>query len=255
MAASSSPDQGNSSREDGGAPRRVRAADILGPAFRRFVWHAYDNLGRLVLANLLWLVLCLPVVTAPAATAGLFLMARRIANGEPASVRDVLTGFRAHFLPSLKVGSMTLLVILLLWVNIDFYSHLGGWATLPGMLLAAAMIWAAAFLALMHVHIHPLIAGGDAGLRTIVRKSALLALDNVGYSVGIAVQALLVTFICVITGAGLVLALGSFLALLLSCGHRELLKRYFPDSDEASEPDETRGWRDFWRPWESRRRD
>jgi hypothetical protein len=255
MSGRPSPDhRARERQDDGGAPRRVRAADILRPAFKRFMWHAYDHLGLLVLANLLWVTLCLPVITAPAATAGLFLLARRIANGEPASIADMLTGFREQFLPALKVGFATLVVVLLLWINVDFYSHLGGWATLPGMLLAAVMIWGAAFVLLMHVHLHPLIADGDTGLPTLLRKSSLLVLDNIGYSVGIAVQALLVAFLCAITGAGLFLALGSFVALLLSCGHRELLKRYFPDSEEASEPEETRGWRDFWRPWETRRR-
>ena len=233
----------------------MRAAEILRPTFKRFMWHAYDHLGLLVVANLLWLALCVPVITAPAATAGLFALARRITDGEHVSLADFFLGFRADFLPALKVGSFTLAAVLLLWVNVDFYSHLGGWATLPGMLLAAVMIWAGAFLLLMHVHAHALIARGDVALRTVLRKSALLVLDNIGYSVGVSIQALSVAVISLVTGAGAVLVLGSFVALLLSCGHRELLKRYFPDSPEAIEPDETRGWTDVWRPWESRRRD
>ncbi|MBD3349712.1 MAG: DUF624 domain-containing protein [Candidatus Eisenbacteria bacterium] len=243
------------SGRDSTSPVPMRAAEILRPTFKRFLWHAYDHLGLLVAVNLLWLLMCAPVVTAPASTAALFRIGRKIASHEDVSIRDFFFGFRAHFLPAIKVGSFTLVVVFMLWVNVDFYSHLGGWATLPGMLLAAVMIWAGVFLALMHAHLHPLIADGDRALRVLLSKSALLTLDNVGYTVGVTVQAASVAAICVLTGAGLVLVLGSFTALLLSCGHRELLKRYFPESPEAGEPEETRGWRDFWKPWESRRKE
>jgi len=234
-----------------GGPRPTRTADILRPTFGRFLWNAYDHIGLLVLANLLWVALCLPVLTAPAATAGLFFLARKIANGEEAHLRDLLAGFRRDLLPASKAGAFTLIAGFVLWVAVDFYSHLGGWARLPGMLLAGALIWADLFLLLMHAHLHPLIADGERTLRKTLRKAALLTLDNVGYTVGVAVQALLVALLCLLTGAGLILILGSALAVLLATGHRELLKRYFPDSPEAQEPEDTRRWRDVLRPWEA----
>ena len=61
--------------------RHDRAANLLRPAFKGAIWSTYDHIGLLVLANLLWVVLCLPVVTAPAATAGLFHLARQITRG------------------------------------------------------------------------------------------------------------------------------------------------------------------------------
>lgn len=218
------------------------------------MWHTYDNLGLLVLANLLWLILCLPVVTAPGATAALFGLAKKIADGEPAGLRDLANGFRRYFAPATKVGAFTLAVLFMIWVNVDFYSHLAGRATLPGMLLAAVMIWSAGFLLLMHVHIYPLVVAGERGLAATLRKSALLTLDNPGFTIGIAIQAASVAVICLLTGVGLVLMLASLLAVLFATGHRELMKKYFPESPEAAEPTETRGWQDFWRPWQSTRR-
>ena len=235
------------------APRGPRAADVLRPTFQRFLWNTFDHLGLLVVANLIWVGLCLPVVTAPASTAALFHLGRKIAAGEEVTVRDFLIGFRVHFVPSLKAGAFTLAAVAVVWVNVDFYSHFGGRATLPGMLLAATMVWVGAFVTLMHVHVLPLIVHGERSLRAALRKSALLVLDNPGFTIGIAVQALSVAVLSVITGAGLVLALGSFLAVLLTTGHRELLKKYFPDSPEATEPDETRVFRDLVKPWASSR--
>jgi uncharacterized membrane protein YesL len=233
----------------------TRAADILHPTFKRFLWNSYDHIGLLVCANLLWLLLSLPLITAPAATAGLFQIAKRIADHEPPTIRDFLEGFRAHFFPALRAGALTLAVGAVLWVNIDFYSHLRGRASLPGMLLAAVIVWIALFVLLIQAHLFPLIVGGERSTRAALRKSALLTLDNPGYTVGITVQAVSVSALCVLTGAGLVLALGSLLAVLLTTGHRELLKKYFPESEAAREPEETRTLRDALRPWEGPKRD
>ncbi len=237
-----------------GGPERgatpPRAADILRPAFRRSMWTSYDHLGLVVLSNLLWLALALPIVTAPAATAGLFYLATKLARGEPARARDVIEGFRLHFAPATKIGALTLLACVVIWVAIDFYAHLGSWATVPGMLVAGVLIWLAGFVLLIHVHIHPLVARGERSVRTILKKASLLTLDNLGYTIGIGAQGLAVFVLCVLTGAGLVLAAGGLLAVLLTCGHRELLKRYLPPDPDEIDPPETRGLRDLFRPWE-----
>lgn len=237
------------------APRTPRAADVLRPAFQRSVWNAFDHLALLVAANIIWIALCLPIVTAPAATAALFHLGRRIASGEESTIRDFFLGFRLHFLPSLKAAGFTLGVVALLWVNVDFYGRLGGRAALPGALLAAVLIWVGVFVGLIHVHLLPVIVNGESSLRSALRKSALLVLDNPGFSVGVAAQALSVSVLCLVTGAGLLLALGSFLAVLLTTSHRELLKKYFPQSPEAREPQETRTFRDMLRPWAAGRPD
>jgi uncharacterized membrane protein YesL len=208
-----------------------------------------------VLANLLWVALCLPVVTAPAATAGLFHLARQIARGKDVSLRDFFEGFRARFFPALKVGLVDLAALLVLWVNIDFYSHMRGGAVIPGMVLAAAMVWVAAFFLLMHAHLYPLLVGGESSLRQLLRKSALLTLDNLAFTIGIVFQALSLSVLCVVTGAGLVLLNASAVAVLLSTGHRELLRKYSADPQKSPELPETRTLRDIWRPWENGKRD
>lgn len=230
---------------------RIRAADLLRPAFKRAIWSTYDHIGLLVLANLLWIVLCLPVVTAPAATSGLFHLARQIDRGHDASLRDFFLGFRMRFLPALKLGIVDLACGLMLWLNVDFYSHLRGGATIPGMVLAAAMVWVAAFLLLMHAHLYPLLVGGESSFRQLLRKSALLTLDNLAFTIGITFQALSLSVLCVVTGAGLVLLNGSAVAVLLTTGHGELLRKYSDDPEQSPDLPETRTLRDLWRPWES----
>jgi len=228
------------------------AGQMLAPAFRRFFWRTYDNLGLLVPANLLWIALLIPVVTAPAATAALFHLARMIARREPVGIRDFFSGFRIHFLPALKLGAFDLAIATVIWVNIDFYSRLGGPASIPGVVLAGLFIWAGVFVLLMHAHLYPLLVEGERSLKGLLRKSALLTLDNMAFTIGLTVQALLVIVICVLTGAFAFLVMSSAVAVLLISAYQELLRRYLPPDPAQEEPPETRGFRDLWRPWETR---
>lgn len=228
---------------------RPRAAEMLAPAFRRFLWSAYDNLWTLVLANLLWILLAIPLITAPAATGGLYHLTRRMAWGEPAHIRDFFAGFREHFRPSLAVGAFTIVVFFLLWTAVDFYSHLGGPMEIPGLVLSAVLLWGGLFFLLMHVHAFPLIADGERSFLQILKKSALLVLDNPVFTLGVIVQATALKVICVVTGAGFFLAAVSFTSLLLSMAHRELIRKYRPGDVPPDEP-ETRTWRSIFRPWE-----
>jgi uncharacterized membrane protein YesL len=234
-----------------GGESRLRSADLLRHAFKRSVWTTYDHIGLLVLANLLWLLLTLPVVTAPAAAAGLFHLCREINDGREPRLPIFFEGFRKWFTPALKLGIFELVVGSVLWVNTDFYSHLRGAAHVPGMILSAVMIWLTVFFVLMHAHLYPLLAGGETSLRKLVKKAALLTLDNFAFTVGITVQGLAMTVLCTVTGAGLVLINGSAVAMLLSTGHAELLRKYSDDPNLPTQALETRTFRDLWRPWES----
>jgi len=218
-------------------------------AFKRFFWMTYDHIGLMILANLMWLVLSLGIVTAPAATAGLASLAARIAAGEDVSVRDLLRGFREHFIPALKVGLFDLAVIVALWVNVDFYSHLSGRAAIPGFLFAGLLIWGGAFWLLLHIHIYPLMVAGERSFRRLLRTSALLTLDNLSLTTGLALQSLMLLMLCILTGIGIIALLSAVLSLLHATGRRELLRKYRDDIPE--DVPETRTWRHLWRPWET----
>lgn len=225
------------------------AADLLRTAFRQFFWLSYDHIGLLILGNLLWILLSLPLVTAPAATAGLFHLTAKIARREDASLRDLLVGFRLFFRPATMIALVDAVVAAILWVNVDFYSHLGGRASIPGMLFAGLIIWATAFWILIHAHLFPLLIGGESSVRSLFRKSAILTLHNPAFTIGLTVQNISVTVISAMTGIGLFAVAGALTAVLLTAGHRSILLRYYPDYPPP--PPEQRRWRDLWRPWEA----
>src|SRR5215210_3047606 len=90
----------------------------------RLFWR---HLGMLVVANILWLLLSLPIVTWPAATAGLFYLVRRVvqeemeASPQEARLGDFWDGFRRYWLRSSVLSLIDLAGLGLIAVALVFY--------------------------------------------------------------------------------------------------------------------------------------
>ena len=63
----------------------------------------FQRIGLLLIANILWWLLSLPLITWPPATAGLFYVVRRLTNldeSEQTTWRHFFAGFREYWLTS-----------------------------------------------------------------------------------------------------------------------------------------------------------
>jgi len=81
----------------------------------------FQAIGPLIVANLLWLALSLPVVTAPAALAGLYYFAGLVVRGEDPPLSSFFAGLRQHFVRSWALAALNLGLLAVLLVNLFFY--------------------------------------------------------------------------------------------------------------------------------------
>lgn len=117
----------------------MKKTNIDSPFYR-----AMGKLGDLVFANILWLICCLPIITAGASTLGLFTVVNKMAAHEDYTVRtDFFKAFRRDFKQSTA-----------LWVVVA----IGGYAGFVGLRNATAqdnastgILAAASFLLLVGV--------------------------------------------------------------------------------------------------------
>lgn len=117
----------------------MKKTNIESPFYRTM-----GKIGDLVLANILWLLCCLPIITAGASTLGLFTVVNKMAAKEDYTVRtDFFKAFRRDF----KQGTALWLVVLA-----------GGFAGFRGLHIATAqdtaqngVLAAASFLLLVLV--------------------------------------------------------------------------------------------------------
>lgn len=97
----------------------------------------------MVRASLIWLLCCLPVVTAPAATVGLLRSVRQIGAGETGpSLSDSLRLVREHFWPALRLAAALGAGCALVASAVLGPSPGGAWdAVLPLVVLPIAAMW------------------------------------------------------------------------------------------------------------------
>lgn len=134
--------------------------------------HDYANL---MLANLLWLLFSLPLVTLPAATAGLAaVMAAWVHAGRPDVVRVFFTAARRQFGRATLLALSDLALAAPLLVNLLIIDR----AVDPGQLLLAARgvcVAALVFLAAVNLFLWPSLESG-ARLGVLWRRAAVLVL-------------------------------------------------------------------------------
>jgi uncharacterized membrane protein YesL len=168
--------------------------------FWQSVKDLFDELFSLTLANLLWLLISAPltivaglfiyvgslglaavvallnVLLVAPATAGLYSVAQRVAEGRVTTWRVFFAGFREYLLPSWRVYGVWALGLMLILVNLQFYNRLNssvGFFLIP-LFLSVLLVW----LALL-IYIGPLLLlQSDKRLRVIARNAFLMALGR-----------------------------------------------------------------------------
>lgn len=155
--------------------------------------------------------------------AGLFRFARKTAAREEPDLFDLLWGFRCAPGRSLALAAVQVYGALLLAGNAYFYIAQG---TLPLVILGASMGYLVLFWVAMALYQWPLLAEQEISVGRVVKKSALLVLDNLPYTLALLAVVLVLTLVLWISVIGAVLLWSGALAMLTTQATRELLRKY-----------------------------
>ncbi len=185
------------------------------------VW--WNNLVQLTLLHFAWVVCQMLIVTAPPATAALYALVEKVAQGDLLSGREVWTTFRAAFVPAWKWAICNLVVLSLL------ASYLW-WAGRQTALLASAVsVLALAALALwlaMNLFYWPLwLAQSDSSVRNTYRNAFVIVAANPAASAALLLISLGVVAVSTLTILPLIHVLMIWLALFGLNMTRALIRR------------------------------
>ncbi len=114
--------------------------------------------------------------------------------------------------------------------------------------LAGGLSWVTVFVLVTGLMTFPLLIESTDPVRLVIKKGVLLVIDNMGKAAMLFMGFLIVLLVGAATGVGLVFGAVSVAGMLCSTGLRELQKKYVATVDE--DPEEVRGWRDLFRPWD-----
>jgi uncharacterized membrane protein YesL len=139
--------------------------------WKSFVY-IYDDILTLVLYNVFWFFLSLPIITIPPAFAGLNYGVNQLTHREQADWKTFFTGFKEFFWLSYKWALLNVAVFVILFSNIYFYGQMKeAWAfPVQTLFLSLTVIWI-----IIQMYVFPLLLEQqDRRLRTALRNSLVL---------------------------------------------------------------------------------
>ena len=165
-----------------------------------------------VWANMLWFVLSLPIVTAPAAWAGLIHFSYAAQTQPQVSLEDFWAGFKANFWRGLLIGVLTLAIVYVNVVNMANFRVQNALVTgtLRALWLGVIGLWLT-----VQVYMWPLLeAMAQPAMGGALRNALVMIVQNPLYTLGLWVVVLLVVAISTAFFPVWFLLTGSTLAIL-----------------------------------------
>lgn len=193
-----------------------------------FFWDAYDNLGKVILFNLLWFLISLPAllmvyfgltVKMPylmmagmlipgigwlgASLAGLFFVTQKMVDQKDITLKDFFLGIKSWGIQSALYTLFWVLVFFLAGLNIRFYLNLGPQVKWMGAVLAGLFFWLSLVALFALQYFYPLITRQNPPVKKLFIRTLLLVIDNLGITILSGMMTFSLLTLSLITGIGL----------------------------------------------------
>lgn len=196
------------------------------------LWEQLDRWGIFILANLLWVALAIPLITLPAATAGLFATMSRWTRGKPPELfQEFFGGMRRYWLTSTLLVLLDVAIGGLLVFNLSVFPMMD-LANPVTFLSRTVTLFAALILVLVNLYAWPLLVVLEMPIRPLLAASLKLAMMHPLASIGI------VAATCVPAVISLLLPQALLLFVTFSCsvfiwtwGTWRIIRRHISDDD------------------------
>jgi uncharacterized membrane protein YesL len=128
------------------------------------------------LLNLIWLAVCLPVVTIFPSTAAMFGVVRDWVRGNEGSLtRTFITRFRENLGQSLLVGTIWTVFGVALFLYFLVANQLSYW---PEIVLKSLLVLVSTLYAFGSVYLFPVIVNYDTDWKTVIKNSLLISIGR-----------------------------------------------------------------------------
>lgn len=229
---------------------------MLSRALKMSFWVAYDHLGKLLVASLVWafavtgpavvaaaawvskdpvlqLLVGVPAalgclgIALPVCTAGLAHMVQELINTRDGSVRTMFAGMSRYGRRATGIGFIYLLVFACLTTSTWFYAaKLGPRVPWLGYSLSALALWCLILAALTSLLVMPALVQKKDKTLAVLKLTVLLVLDNPLLTVGLGIQVLAVTAVALAAPPLFFFLYGGGIAVLTGSAYEMLARKY-----------------------------
>jgi uncharacterized membrane protein YesL len=205
----------------------------------------FTTLGKLcdiLFLSVIWVVLCIPVITiGPATTAMYYTTVKVIRRERGYLMREFFKSFRLNFKRATIVGTVMTLMFLIL--AFDIYTSWAG----SGQENSANSIFMGIYLALtvfllsFSLYVFPVLSRFDMNVRQLVKASIFMSLKHLPFTI-----LMLIVLIAAIAGIAfvpiLIFALPSLATFVNSFLMERILIKYIPKSENPEEETSKDEW-------------
>ncbi len=212
----------------------MTSAPLANPKTERsaLVEHA-EAWSAFIFANIMWALMSLPLVTLPAATAGLFTYMSRRARGEQADLFPAFfEGVRLYWRKATLIALLNLLAGGLIGANLLILTVMNLDTDVIAIISRSVTLFAALALLLINLYVWSLLVLVDSlSVPRLISSAVRLVFAHPLWSSGVLIAALLPVLISLLLPQGVfVLFTASLTALIICKGTGRVINRYLSAS-------------------------
>lgn len=205
--------------------------EMKGGTWRAGFSEIVEVASTFVLANLLWTVSSMFVVTIPAATAGLFAIFVPWIRGQSVEpLAAFFGGMRQHWRKATAVGLINLAIGVFVTLNLLILRQMGIEQILAALSLSLTVLVALLTLA-VNVYAWPLLILQDLPLRNVLQNALKVALAHLGWTVLVMATAVVPLVLSLFLPQAVFLTVSfSSSALITTWGAWRVIRRYLNET-------------------------
>lgn len=200
------------------------------------------KLWDMFVINMLWLLLCIPIVTiVPATTAMYYTMVKVIRRERGYAVKEFFRSFKRNFRQGASFSILAVVAVVILYVDFTYSLALIAEEKSTGNTFLGIFFIIACLLAAVYMYIAPVLSRFDMKFGSILKTSFFIATRHFLTTI-----VLLVLFVGVLLGCYIVVpgifffpVIGVFVSTFLI---ERVFKKYMPAKAEPTEEDATDEW-------------
>lgn len=196
--------------------------------------------------GLLWLVLCIPVITiGPASTAIYYTMVKVIRRERSYLLKEFFRSFKLNFRQGAVLTLIYAVLAVLLYVDVTYILELSKEGSKYSSMMVGMFIVLAVFTIFTVVYIFPLLSRFTVTIKNLIKWAFFISIRHIGWTLLLAVMFVGTAFLLYFSFffmPPLIIFLPGLYTLLASFPMEHVFKRYMPQEEESDEESGVDHW-------------
>lgn len=196
------------------------------------VFSTINKIVDMVLLSIIFIVVCLPIITiGPAITALYYVIVKVIRRERSYVFREFFKSFKRNFKQSFIINLIFILMYFILYIDLQYANAIAG---MPGVVLKGIFFAILFLTAAINIYIYPVLSRFEVSIKQLFKNSFFMSIRHLPFTILMFIIVGLFLFVSWLLPIVAIItpALGT---LIFSLIMEKVLKKYMPEkSDDAA---------------------